>query len=513
MNWNRDEIAGYLSSIGVALLIAGWIRYTYQNELSNLTEGILIGGGVMVAASIVMGFGGILRFFSKRSSQLGTNTTILVLAVLAILIVVNYLGYKHSKRFDLTTGKLFTLSEQTTNIVKGLKSDVNIVLFSKKSDRTLDDLMNEYKALSPHIRFQTVDPQEKPDVVKEFGAKHMDEVVVASGGRTEHLDPNPSPDSSEEDITTAILKVTRTKEKTVCFVEGHGEGSLDDQGERGYARAAAGLKKEGYATKSINLVQAGGVPSDCDVVVIAGPQEAFFPAEVGSVEKYLDGGGKAMILANPEVDAKLDSIYDAWNIDLGKNIVVDASGLGQLVGAGPAAPLVIDYGNSPITKNFERTMTIFPMARTVSIANQSKAEPSEVELLKTSGQSFTIPGLPKGNAKVKYDPKTDTLGPLSLGVAASMTSGKGKGARLVVIGSSNFAANPWIGEQKNGDLFYNAIDWLAQDENLISIRPKAPTNRTVTLTSAQSALFKWIDMGLLPGIVIITGLAIWWKRR
>jgi len=513
MKWNRDEIAGYLSSIGLALLIAGWIRFTSQNELSKLTEGILIVGGVLVAASIVVGFGAILKFFSKRSSQLGTNTTILALSVIAILVVGNYLGYRYHKRFDLTTEKLFTLSDQTSKVVKGLKADVDVVFFSKKSDPSLDDLMDEYRNLSSHIHFRTVDPQEKPDVAKEYGVKRMDEIVVASGGRNEHLDPNPLPDASEEDMTTAILKVTRGKVKDVCFVEGHGEDSLSDQGERGYSRAAAGLKREGYDTQSINLVKQGGVPSDCDVVVIAGPQEAFFPAEVDSVEKYLDGGGKVMILADPEVDAKLDPIYTAWNIDVGKNMVVDASGLGQLVGAGPAAPLVVDYGDSPITKNFTRMMTIFPMSRTISLADKSKIEPTAVELLKTSGQSFTIPGLPKGEQKVKFDPKTDTLGPLSLGVAASMTSGKEKGARLVVIGSSSFAANPWINTQKNGDLFYNAVDWLAQDENLISIRPKTGTNRSVSLTDAQAALYKWIDIGLIPGIVILTGIVVWWKRR
>ena len=514
MKWNRDEIAGYLSSIGLALLVAGWIRYTSQNELTNVTKGILIGGAVLFVASIAVGFGAILKFFSKRSSQLGTNTTILAVAVIAILVAANYMGYKYHKRFDLTTEKLYTLSNQSQTIVKNLNRDVNIVFFNKRPDSALDDLMSEYKNLSPHIHFQTVDPQEKPDVVKEYAAKRMSEIVVSSGDRIEHLNPSGAdPDTSEEDITTAIIKVTRDKVKSVCFVQGHGEGALEETGEDGYAAAAAGLKKEGYTTQSFNIVQKGGVPSDCDVVVIAGPHAAFFPAEVGALQKYLDAGGKAMILINPDVDAKLDPIYTEWNINVGKNMVVDSSGLGQLVGAGPAAPIVVEYGDSPITRSFTRAMTIFPLVRTVSIADRAKTDPSIVELLKTSAQSFTIPGLKPGQKEVAFDPKTDTQGPLSLGVAASQLSGKSKGARLVVIGTSSFADNAWITAQKNGDLFYNSIDWLAQDENQISIRPKSPTNRTVTLTDAQSAIYKWIDLGLLPGIVIFTGVAIWWKRR
>jgi hypothetical protein len=157
-------------------------------------------------------------------------------------------------------------------------------------------------------------------------------------------------------------------------------------------------------------------------------------------------------------------------------------------------------------------VTFFPLARTASIADKSKSIPQAVELLKTSERSFTIPGLKPGETKISYDAKTDTLGPLSLGVAGNRKVDD-KEARLVVIGNSQFAANPWIGQQRNGDLFFNAIDWLAQDEALISIRPKAPTNRRVTLTAAQATALWWLDLALLPGLVIFSGVYIWWKRR
>ena len=146
----------------------------------------------------------------------------------------------------------------------------------------------------------------------------------------------------------------------------------------------------------------------------------------------------------------------------------------------------------------------------MSTADKSKSDPQEVELLKTSARSFTIPNLDQ--KEVKFDPKTDTAGPLSLGVAATRTSGEKQG-RLVVIGDSDFAANQWLGLQHNGDLFFNTIDWLAQDENLISIRPKSPTNRRVTLTESQWSMLRWFDLFFLPGLVIFAGVYIWWKRR
>jgi ABC-type uncharacterized transport system involved in gliding motility auxiliary subunit len=487
--------------------VAGYLRYSIQGELLTFSKVVLAIGALCLLASIVIGFGGILRFFSKRSSQLGTNTTILSVAVLAILVIVNFVGFRHHKRFDLTTEKLYTLSDQTKQVVGGLQKDVTIVRFDKSPNAALDDQMAEYTSLSRHLKFQNIDPQQKPEVAQQYGATRMGDVILASGPRKEHLETGAT---SEEDITGAIIKVTQDKVKTVCFVTGHGEKSLTDDGEDGYSHLDAGLKKENYVTRTLNLVSENGVASDCSVVVIAGPTQQFFPQEAEMLNQYLAGSGKGLILVDPQTDPKLGEIFQAWNTNVGDNVVIDSSGVGSLLGAGPAIPLVTTFGESPITKNFARSMTFFPLARTVSIADKSKTDPQIVELLKTSPQSFTVPNLKQGQNKLTFNP--DTAGPLSLGVAASRKAEGGE-ARVVVIGNSTFAANPYVGLQKNGDLFYNTIDWLAQDENLISIRPKSQTNRRVTLTQGQSSALTWLDLIILPGIVIFSGVYIWWKRR
>jgi ABC-type uncharacterized transport system involved in gliding motility auxiliary subunit len=514
MNWDRKETARSLAAVGGACVVAGYLRYSIQSELLRTSEILLIGGGVLLLAAIVIGFQHIVNFFSKRSSQLGTNAIILSVAVLAILALLNFLSFRHSKRFDLTSEKLFSVSDQTRKIVGGLQKDVTIVRFARPSDATPEtqrftDLMIEYKHLSPHFEFKDVNPQEKPEVAKEYGAKHIGDVIVASGDQKVNLEGSPEGGFSEADVTNTILKVTRDTVKTVCFVTGHGEKSLTDSGVDGYAQIAENLKKETYSTNSINLVT-GGIPSDCNVLVIAGPTKPFFPQEAAMVSKFLDAGGKVLIEIDPETDPKLDSILQPWNVNVGNNVVIDASGMGQLLGAGPEIPLVVQYGDSPITKSLQRQMTYFPIARTVSIADKSKSDPEAVELLKTSPQSFTKVKL---EHTVKYDPKTDTLGPLSLGVAASRKVDD-KSARLVVIGDSDFATNQVLGGPgSDGDLFLNSINWLAQDENLISIRPKPETSRHITLTVAQATALAWVDRFFLPGLVIIVGISIWWKRR
>jgi len=508
MKWTRNQWAEFIATMGVVAAIGGYVVYTHQRELRRPSEALFIAGGVLFLAGIVLGFDGIMKFFSRRSSQLGTNTTLLSLAVLLILGLVNFVSYRHHKRFDLTTEKLYTLSDQTRKVLGGLKEDITIVRFAKNQDAQLTDLMKEYKSISPHIRFEDVDPTEKPEVARQYGATHVGDAIVAAGSKHQPIQPSGMEGGySEQDITTAIMKVTRNSVKMVCFVTGHGEKSLSDEEAQGYGLVQKGLLKEGYNTNSINLVKENGVPASCDILAIAGPTQGYFPQEAAFVSKYLDDGGKVLIEIDPETDPKLDSIFQAWNIRVGDNVVVDASGVGRLFGTGPATPLVVDYGDSPITKTLQGGMTFFNLARTVSIADKSKSDPQAVELLKTSERSFTIPKLVR---EVQFDPKT--AGPLSLGVAASRVAGD-KSARLVVIGDSDFAENQWLGLQRNGDLFFNTVDWLAQDENLISIRPKPPTARHVTLTEGQMASLQWLELFFLPGILVLMGVAIWWKRR
>jgi ABC-type uncharacterized transport system involved in gliding motility auxiliary subunit len=507
MAFDRKQMITWGGVLGIVLLVAGYILYTSEEQLGLVSKILLIAGGVLVLAWIVLDFQGILGFFSKRSAKLGTNTAVLVLAVVAILVFVNYLGNRHHKIFDLTSEKLFTLSDQTQKIVGGLKTDVNIYCFDTSSDQQLQairDQMTPYQNLSRHIHFSVINPYQRPELAKLYNVSRLGQVIVVNGSHIEQLE-----DTTEQDITSAILKATSTVVKTVCFVEGHGEKSAADSGADGLSNVVTELQKENYQTKSVNLVTSNGVPSDCTVLVDPGPKQGLFPQEAQLIEKYLDGGGKVMLLLDPGVNANLDDVLNAWNLNVGDNYVIDASGVGRLFGVSPAYPLVLDYGTSPITRNFERSMTFFPLARTVSIADSSKVDPVSIELLKTSAASFTVPKL---TATVKFDAATDQRGPLSLGVSGEKKSGNSD-ARLVVIGNSGFASNQWVGQQRNGDLFYNAIDWLTEEENLISIRPKSPTSRSVTLTAAQMKILSWFNMVILPLIVILGGIYIWVKRR
>ena len=509
MKLDRREVFSSMAYFGMALLVAGLVRYSVQEMVTTPTRWILIAGGALLAAGAAGSAREIAGYFTSRSGKLGTNTAVLLLAVVAILAVLNFLGVRHEKRFDWTAEKLYTLSDQTQKVVSGLQKDVRVIHFDRTGNNDpLHEVVGEYEHLSRHLTFQTVDPQQHPDLARQYGARRMGEIVVASGSRTEHLE-----DMSEQTLTNAVLKVTRETAKTVCVVEGHGESSLENTEAAGFAGAQKALHGENFEVKPLNLVRATSVPGECSVVVVAGPKNAFFPQEAEALAKYLNAGGQALVLVDPATDPGLTALFSDWNILVDQKTVIDVSGAGQMIGLGALVPLVTTYGAHPITKNFDRSvMTFFPLARPVKQADKQKSDPAVTELLLTSPESWAETDLKENGGKPKFDPGVDDQGPVSLGVAAEKKVA-GKTARLVVVGNSRFATNEVLRHVPNRDLFLNTVDWLALDEDLISIRPKSPANRHLALSVAQQNMFFWFSLVLLPGVVLVTGFVIWWKRR
>lgn len=499
MSINRKETFKIIAFLGPLLLVAGYIRYSVRETMGPLNLTLLIAGGALTIAAIVFNFKAIREASRKRSSKLGANTVVLTIAVLAIVGFANFLGYRHHKRIDLTTEKLYSLSDQTRKIVSDLKKEVKVILFDKDDRQGLGDQMKEYRNLSSRFTFERIDPQKNIEAAKQYKPEHLGDVVVVSGDRTEK-----PKDTTEQSIINAVIKVTRDSLMKVCFVEGHGEKKLSSTNEGdGYGVVDKMLNDENYETKTINLVSSTDVPADCDVLVLAGPKQSLFPQEASAIGKYLEKGGKAMLLVDPDTDPKLDDVLRAWGIQLGNNTVVDPSRF--VYGLGPAAPVPLNYGSHSITTNFEGTMCFFPICRSVEIITGSGA--SATDLMKTSGDAWGETG-----KEIHFDEGKDKKGPISLGVAATKTEGDNE-ARLVVIGDSDFAANQYVRTGANGDLFMNSINWLSKDEDLISIRPKNPADRRVSMTEADQNQMFWITLVLMPLAAIGSGVYIWWRRR
>src|SRR5882672_1601434 len=245
MKIDRQEIYRLSGFIGVAMILAGYFRYLIQGVLvgegiaGKLTPAMLVVGLVLIAVSVVFNFRAIVGFFGRRQGRLGANTVILSVAVLGLVVVANFLGYRHHKRFDLTAEGLYSISAQTKKVVANLPKDVKVIYFNKEENQQFSDLMSEYKYAGPRLTYERIDPNQRPELARQYKVRHMGDIVVAAGERNETIG-----DASEQAVTNAILKVTRDKLKTICFVEGHGEKSLSDTQPSGYSTVEQRLKDE-----------------------------------------------------------------------------------------------------------------------------------------------------------------------------------------------------------------------------------------------------------------------------
>jgi ABC-type uncharacterized transport system involved in gliding motility auxiliary subunit len=221
-------------------------------------------------------------------------------------------------------------------------------------------------------------------------------------------------------------------------------------------------------------------------------------------------------MVDPAPSPSLETYLKNWGVDVKNNLVLDVSGVGRLMGANESIPLVTNYENHMITDRFEH-MTFFPMTRSIH-PMETLPEGITVETLFTSNpNSWGETDWSTGEAQ--FNPETDQAGPLPLAVAVTKEIQPASddtpalNARMVVTGTSNFSINAYFGNQGNGNLFLNMVSWLAQDNDLISIRPKAPDDRKIFLSEGQSSTVFILSIFILPGIALIVGIVVYVNRR
>lgn len=455
------------------------------------------------------------QLLQARQTKYAAYATVYVLVVIAALIIVNILADRHDKSYDATANKRYSLSGQTAKIVKDLKQDATITYFDQSTHfAQAKDLLDEYANLSPKIHVEYVDPDKKPQETKEAGVKNYGTAIVRIGAKQEE-----AKNITEEGITGAFIRDLKSNTHTACFVAGSGEHQVDDSGREGYSQFKEQLSKERYDAKSIDLLQKAEVPVDCTVLVVAGPTRDYLQPEVDAIRKYVESGGRALFMLDPPLklgrsdvaeNDGLTNLLQSWGVSLAKNLILDMNPIGQLFGLGPQVALVSGYDSHPIVNDMKRTATGFPLARSMDIKNGDKT--SVQKLFSSSASSVATEKL--NSAAVDPNDPKNKKGPLTIAAAGTYDTGKPDGqGRFVVVGSSAWAANSFLGFQGNADLALNTVDWLASAEDLISIRPKEPEDRRVTMTRAQLSMVRTVSQFLLPLAIVFVGVSVWWKRR
>jgi ABC-type uncharacterized transport system involved in gliding motility auxiliary subunit len=471
----------------------------------------------------------IARLFGGRQARLGSISIASLVVVVGILVAINYISKTTHKRWDLTASGQFTLSPQTVKVLKGLDSPLTMTVFARETEtQSYKDRLGEYEYTTKNVSIEYVDPYRNPRLARQLQIQSDGTVAIQYKDRIERVTG-----TTEQDITNGIIKVVTGKERKVYFTQGHGEKDPQNSDRPGYSSISTAMTRDNYKVERLPLAQQGEVPADAAVVVVAGPKTDLLPGELDALKRYLDKGGKLLLLLDPP--ERLDSppltgliaLARDWGIEVGNNIIVDISGVGRLIGTGEEVPVAVSYPSHPIVQGLD-VLTAFPLARSVSPAAGGAGGRTAQPFVETSPNSWAETDLKTmlSTGKSTFDAdKGDKRGPLSLAAAVSAPvagapaaekkpdEGAKAESRVVVFGDSDFASNLAFGISGNRDLFMNTINWLAQQENLIAIRPKEPGDQRLTMTESQVLWVTFLLLIVVPFGVFGSGIYAWWRRR
>jgi ABC-type uncharacterized transport system involved in gliding motility auxiliary subunit len=524
-----NRIFSLIGWVGTALvLVAVGIRYFVPARDQYATY-LAWAGLVCMALYIASQWREIIGYFKTRQARYGTLAAFSVFIALGILVAVNYIGKRENRRWDLTASKQFSLSDQSRNFVSKLDSPLTVRVFDKDINfQQYRDRLKEYEYNSKQVKAEYTDPDRNPAAAQQYKVDQYGTIIFDYKGRSERVTAD-----TEQDITNAIIKVVSGQQKKVYFTDGHGEKDTTSSERDGYNTIVQALGRENYTTDKLVLAQKGAVPDDATVVVIAGPKTDFFQPEIDALKTYLEKkNGKLLMLLDPpsRTDSQpltnLIALAHDWGINVGNDVVVDVSGMGQLFGASEAVPVAAQYPSHPITDRF-RVMTAYPLARSAAPVEGGVNGHTAQPLVNTSDRSWAetdVQGL-LTQKKIALDPGKDKPGPITLASAVTGAApldpakppekpeGPKPETRLIVFGDSDFASNSVLGIEGNRDIFMNSVGWLSQQENLISVRAKEPDDRRLTLTARAQNGLTILSIFIVPGLVFMTGVYSWWRRR
>ncbi len=441
----------------------------------------------------------------------GANFALYSLIVIAFIVLVNWFVNNHDKRWDMTPNKRYSLSEQTRKILKDLGQDVTIYAFDQeRSFGERRDVLGMYSSASNRVKVKYVDPNRQPALAKELGVRSYGTIVLSAGDR--HMEAQ---GDSEEGITNALVRVLKGQ-RTACFIQTHGERNLDSTERDGYDHFKKQLGDENYQTEMLPFLQKMEIPKDCTMVVIAGPQNDYLPQEVDVIHKYLQDGGRALIMLDAGVDLpNLTKLLSDFGATARNDLVIDENPVAQIFGTEPYMPLIVKYGSNPIVQPLNGRATLFPLSRSFEVGKEAKPGASADSLCDTSGDSYGVTDWTPKIKEIQFHAGKDVKGPLAVAVAGSI-SGEGEKkteGRFVATGTSLIAANSFLGFQSNRDFIMNSINWLSADEDLISIRATPPESQHLNMNAEQMRRVLVLGVFGIPILIVLAGVLVWWQRR
>jgi ABC-type uncharacterized transport system involved in gliding motility auxiliary subunit len=454
----------------------------------------------------------------KLRFQLLVQNSFFVVLFLMLVVLLGYLASQYHVAKDITQANRNILTQGSVNVLKQMKEPINITVFATKDDASggdnfrkgMIDFIARYQREKKNVNLKFINPSIEPKLAQDAGVKEDGEVVVEYNKRSEHI----IPPIAEQEMTNLLVRLSRTNQQAVMYLDGHGERNLLGVKNHDIGEFGKQLEKKGFKFANPDLTVAQAVPSNGAMLVIASPQVNVSDVEAKKIKAYLERGGNLLWLVDDNNLRGLESVAEYLGMTVSPGIALDMAS--AQYGADARVSFASLYGEHAITKNF-MLRTLFPEAHQVTAIGTDENGWKVSNLVEVAPNGWLMAGKLAKDAKPEFNEKTDKRGPINIGVALERIYGK-KGQRVVVMGNANFLSNTFITNGGNLDLGVNIVNWLAGDDQLITIQPMPLKDINVTIPDSDSGrLVAWTVFHgfqyFLPLAMMIAGFYFWWKRR
>ncbi|MCL4541257.1 MAG: GldG family protein [Chloroflexi bacterium] len=500
---------------------------------------LLIAAGLLLLFFFATDVSAVLQFFTTRTVRYSSHAGLMTILFLGIFIVINFLAVQHNVQWDMTQSGRYTLSKATKELLAGLKQPVQIIAFYAPNpsgggtgETAAKQLLQRYTALSKKISVTFVDPDANPAEAQKYHVTVSPTIVVLSGGHQDSVQI-----ADEQDISSAIERVTAGKTPVVYFLQGNGEPSMQPANGPSFSTLVSFLKKNNLEAKPLTLPTVSQIPADAAAVVEADPTTPLSPQEQRILLDYLDHGGHVLTFANPFAKVSLDWLVKPFGLSISDGLVVDLSPGGHLSNS-PEAVVISRYQQGAML-NHTLPLGVYLDTTSIGLPKTPNKNITIQTIAQTSSESFLVTD-PKATS---INPSKDPRGPFNIVVSAERkaapaipaatptpnstpTPNAGKSAtaksqpssKLVVIGSTLFAtdqlltSNPAI-QEGNSEIITAALQWLTASPNQLVIPVKAPTDHSIVLAGWQGNALIAVNALLIPVVVLLGGLGVWLRRR
>ena len=521
--------AGFWSAIaavvGVVAVAAGGGLYLGIEEIQNFAIGILVIGLALLFLALVLSPRAVAMFLVGRRGRYGVNMVVMTVAFFAIAVLINFLFFRSTVRYDVTATRVFTLAPQTVQTLDDLDTQVRANAFFRPTEQgnvreQAEDLLNEFARRTRQFSYRFVDPELNRSLALQYNVSTYPTVVFED---VERGTQQAISALTEQQFVTGILVVTGQEQKRVYFLTGHKEVSgatvtaAGQPDQEGFDFALQGMQRDNYIVQPLNLTQVGQVPEDAAVLVIAGPEQDLNAPDKDALIQYIKRGGRIVALFDPGTPDTFLDLISPWGVTMGRHSIADAV---SNVAGRMLTPLVqrsnAQYGpDAAIVGQLD--VTFFPAVTSIEPVLPPDEMPpfiGFIPLARTTPASW----LETNVDSVSYEPGVDQRGPFAIAAVVEATgtvdeSERHPLARFVIFGDSDFAKNKFFFSSDNADFLLNSVNWLADDYELISIRPKLFPFRQLVVNTRERDFIRWSSWFFPPIVMIFFGAVVWWRRR